>query len=292
MDTEQFERWYISRRLRVAGRPPSPQTVRTKRSRINQVARTLNATGLENLATLLASRQALDGLLDSIAARVTPGSARVIVDALGDFAKYCEAMGWPVPPLTANDRPAPNPQKPIVIYTEEEIATLLCHAEVVHGYRWKLLLETLVGTGRRISEVLDLEWGWLNLSAETPHFHLPNTKNGAQAYVPLSMHLVQLWGDSKCGDLKLGIGRYKRNAALYPFPWTYPVAQRNFGRYCARVGVESRGFHCFRHTRATNLLARGVPIQAVSAILGHSSVATTDKLYNHTSALSYGHYVE
>ena len=85
--------------------------------------------------------------------------------------------------------------------------------------------------------------------------------------------------------------RFLRDPAVYPFPWTYPVAHRIFSHYCKRVGVESRGFHNFRHTRATSMLARGVPIQAVSSLLGHSSVATTDKIYNHTSSLDFARYI-
>ncbi len=190
-ELQAFVDWYTSRRLRSTGRAPSPQTLRTKRSRLNQVARTLNATGLENLATILQSRQVLDAFLDGLAARVTPGTQRIVIDALADFGRYCAAMGWPVPPLTANDRPGPNPPKPIVVYTDAEASRrCCCTRRVVQGTRWWLFLETLIGTGRRISEVLGLEFGWLNLTADPPHFHLPTTKNGRQAYVPLNAHLA------------------------------------------------------------------------------------------------------
>lgn len=293
MDTQPFVDWYTSRRIRVSGRAPSPHTLRTKRSRINQIARTMGAETLESLGNILSSRQAVDGLLDRFAGTISPGSQRIVVDALADFARYCEAMGWPVPPLTKNDRPGPNPPKPIVVYTDAEIERLLLHARPVYGPRWELFLETLVGTGRRISEVLGLEFAWLNTSATPPHFHLPTTKNGQQAYVVLSERLASLWTPQTVQELQTAPPRLiKRDLLTYPFPWTYQVAHRIFTTYCERVGVESRGFHCFRHTKATEMLARGVPIQAVSAILGHASVATTDRIYNHTSALSYAQYVQ
>ena len=41
--------------------------------------------------------------------------------------------------------------------------------------------------------------------------------------------------------------------------------------------------HWFRHTRATLLLRREVPIEVVSTLLGHSSVATTVDVYGHLS---------
>lgn len=42
-----------------------------------------------------------------------------------------------------------------------------------------------------------------------------------------------------------------------------------------RAGVESVHPHRFRHTLATNLISRGMPIQEVSAVLGHSKLETT-----------------
>ncbi len=37
------------------------------------------------------------------------------------------------------------------------------------------------------------------------------------------------------------------------------------------MGLDRNGFHKFRHTLATGMFKRGVPPQAVSPIIGHSS---------------------
>jgi integrase len=58
------------------------------------------------------------------------------------------------------------------------------------------------------------------------------------------------------------------------------------------VGVPDRGFHNFRHTRAPALLAKGVPIHAVSSLIGHASVSTTDRIYNHANALAHAQWLE
>lgn len=34
-------------------------------------------------------------------------------------------------------------------------------------------------------------------------------------------------------------------------------------------------FHCFRHTFATLCLSKGVPVESVSKILGHTNIKTT-----------------
>jgi len=44
---------------------------------------------------------------------------------------------------------------------------------------------------------------------------------------------------------------------------------------------KGRALHLFRHTHTSVLLAEGVPLPAVSARLGHSSVRTTQEIYAH-----------
>ena len=39
--------------------------------------------------------------------------------------------------------------------------------------------------------------------------------------------------------------------------------------------------HMFRHTFATDLLTRGIPIEDVSVLLGHKSVRITEAYYSH-----------
>jgi len=49
----------------------------------------------------------------------------------------------------------------------------------------------------------------------------------------------------------------------------------------SRFDVKGFGYHCLRHSAASRLLAQGVPITVVSALLGHSTAATTLKVYSH-----------
>lgn len=50
---------------------------------------------------------------------------------------------------------------------------------------------------------------------------------------------------------------------------------------CAATLLQSPRFHDLRHTHASWLLARGVPIHVVSARLGHKSTSTTGDTYGH-----------
>lgn len=240
----------------------------------------------------------LDELLDGLALRMSTGAASACFYALGSFGDYAKAKGWITSvALLPTDRPPSNPQKAIQVYSPEELQALLS-ASRARGLRWWAFLHTMAGTGRRVGEILGLEWAWLNLSADVPHFNLPTTKNGRQQYVPLSKYLrEEVFTVANIATLKeekrIGTQRqFGRSVEDHPFPWTQSAASKRFDRYCDTLGIESRGFHTFRHTFITNLLARGAPIQAVSALAGHSSVSTTDRIYNHATSLSYANYIE
>jgi integrase len=50
-----------------------------------------------------------------------------------------------------------------------------------------------------------------------------------------------------------------------------------------RAGLPEAGLHTLRHSAASVLLTRGVPVKVVSEILGHSSIAITGDVYGHVA---------
>jgi integrase/recombinase XerC len=63
------------------------------------------------------------------------------------------------------------------------------------------------------------------------------------------------------------------------------LSRHSLSGYCEKLATKLKikrfGPHSFRHYFATTLLYKGVPIQHVSAILGHSSIAITQSTYIH-----------
>lgn len=296
-DFDEFVNWYASRRLRTKGRPASPATLLSKRLRVASAARVGGCNTPEKLAALLSTREGLEGLLDRLLAGRTSGTVRSTVYALQDFGEWAKAKGLiEGTVLVQGDLPPENPKKPITVYTEAEVE-LLVNSARGRGLRWWAFLTFLADSGRRVGEGLSLHWSWFHLDGETPYIELPYTKNGRQQLIPLGRRLREdVFTPENIAELKLPENRNmehcRRSPAEHPFPWQYTVAWQRFGRYCRAVGVEPRGFHTFRHTKATNLFAAGAPIQAVSSLLGHSAVATTDRIYNHATALSYQEWNE
>jgi integrase len=64
-------------------------------------------------------------------------------------------------------------------------------------------------------------------------------------------------------------------------PLSLSRLQKNFKRTIKECGLPDVRFHDLRHSVATYLLEIGIPIEEVSAWLGHSSIATTAKVYAH-----------
>jgi integrase len=133
----------------------------------------------------------------------------------------------------------------------------------------------------------------MHTEGDAPYFELPFQKNGQPQYVPLGERLtLEVFTAANVAKLKTtGRPTLRRVAGEYVFPYSYATVYGRFGRFCERTGLPNRGLHNFRHTYATSQLIRGVPLQAVSALLGHSNPGITGRTYNHVNAMHFRQYV-
>lgn len=296
-DFEDFSRFHAERQRRKTGRHPAKSTLYGKRLQLARAARLTECPDQQSLAAVVQDRAAVEELVDRLAVRMSPGGMRAPIYALLDFADYAKAQGWLTScAITRSDVPAPNPQRPIVVYSPSEVEAFVASARG-KGLRWWALLTFLADTGRRVGEALNLRWDAYRPDEKPPYFELGITKNGRPQYVPLSRRLVEdVFSPEHIellrNDVRKGRRAFQRSPLVHPFPWSYATVHTTFESFCKSTGLPNRGFHCFRHTLITQRLARGVPIQAVAALAGHSSVSVTDRTYNHSTSLSYFRYIE
>lgn len=65
------------------------------------------------------------------------------------------------------------------------------------------------------------------------------------------------------------------------FPYTGDYVSKKFKRACTEAGIRnSIHFHSLRHSFASNLVQRGVPLYVIKELLGHSSISVTE-IYSH-----------
>ncbi len=115
--------------------------------------------------------------------------------------------------------------------------------------------------------------------------------NGARAKsggrtVPVGPDLIRLYADYLHGEYGASLSDYVF-INIWAGPkgqaWSYQAAYDLVLRLRARTGIAFDP-HWFRHSAATRWLRDGVPIEVVSALLGHSSVTVTSSVYGHLTA--------
>jgi integrase len=154
-------------------------------------------------------------------------------------------------------------------------------------------IEVLRATGMRAGQALGLRHcDFVSRRREVRIVPRADNANGARAkvrsaaVVPVSAPLVRLYSeymhveyggiDSDYVFVNLFGGRV--GAAM-----TYPAVHQLIGRIAARTGISFTA-HVLRHSHATDMVRRGVPIEVVARLLTHRSSTTTSQVYVHLGA--------
>ncbi len=174
---------------------------------------------------------------------------------------------------------------------EDEVAALI--AAVDGGdplaRRDRAILEVLYGTGVRISELVGLSLGDVDLGDQMMRVF---GKGSKERIVPLGRYahdaLVQWFEPAGRGRLepeRWG-SRNDADAVFLNARGGRLSRQGGWGvlkKYGARVGLGARlSPHTLRHCCATHMLEHGADIRAVQELLGHASITTT-QVYTHVS---------
>ena len=115
--------------------------------------------------------------------------------------------------------------------------------------------------------------------------------NGARAKsggrtIPVGPDLIRLYADylhAEYGSIDSSYVFVNLFAGPRGHAWSYPAAYDLVLRLREKTGIDFDP-HWFRHSAATRMLRDGVPVEVVSKVLGHSSVAITSAVYGHLTA--------
>ena len=153
-------------------------------------------------------------------------------------------------------------------FTDEELESL---RGACHTYRELAIIEFLYSTGCRVSEVCAIDKTDINFTyRETVIFGKGKRER-----------VVYFNAKAKLYILKYLSSRQDNNQALFVTNrYPYRRMERSGIEFiCKKIGDKAGIEHChphrFRRTLATNLIDKGVPIEQVQTLLGHSKLDTT-----------------
>lgn len=167
-------------------------------------------------------------------------------------------------------------------FTEQEVEML---REAAAGLRDKAIVDFLFSTGCRVSEMTaidktDIDWNCCRVLVKGKGSKFRWVYLNARASVSLKAYL-----DSRNdAATALFVSRFvsRKNVEGLPVRLSKGGVEQMIRNLGKTVGIEKAHPHRFRRTAATVALRRGMPIEQVSKILGHSSLNTTTIYANST----------
>lgn len=235
-----------------------------------------------------------------------PSTVRAIHNLLRLFFRYLDnenicrdITGNIVLPKVENKKGNVVNDGTVETWSEAELKTILKESK---GHRLHLLLVIATNTGLRIGELLALRYddisdGVLRANKQlviTPLFE-GGKKNGQKLEIAQMKTKTSIRNIPLSKNVLEEVETHKRMLTEemikngYRTEYLFTTQTGNFydkhslrtacNRLYKRIGVISRSFHVYRHTFGTRLAKSGVPIQTVSALMGHADINVTAKYY-------------
>lgn len=154
-----------------------------------------------------------------------------------------------------------------VVLSREEIGRVL---EVTRNTKHRLMLALAYGAGLRVSEVVALRVGDMDLPELMLHIKQAKGRKDRISVVPekLINNLRSLGAGKQGHDY---VFASERGGKL-----TTRTAQKVFEHALDKAGIKKLAtFHSLRHSFATHLLENGVDVRYVQELLGHQNIRTT-----------------
>jgi integrase/recombinase XerD len=169
--------------------------------------------------------------------------------------------------------------------TEEEVESLLAAPAVNDplGNRDRCMLEVLYATGLRVSELVNLRAGQVNLNQGVIRIL---GKGNRERLIPLGEDAVRWIGEFSRGP-RAEILLERQTDYLFPTRRGDRMTRQAFWhiikRYARKASVSKElSPHTLRHAFATHLLNHGADLRVVQMLLGHSDLSTT-QIYTHVA---------
>lgn len=255
-------------------------------------SRRIASLGVEDIAGLVTDLRA--------AGRSAKTTANALA-TLQSVLRFARRRGWiisdPIELLEPEERPQPPRRSRGRVLGQAEIERLLAACPP----QGRLLVETALFSGLRISELLGLIWadidfaaGLIRVRAQLSRAHRGEPARRVATKTPASVREIPLLPQLAA---RLVADR-RKNPFASPTNWVFatsrgtPHGVRNVAQRVLKKAADDAGlnedegpalrFHDLRHTFASHLIVDlGLDVAQVSRILGHASITITLDVYTH-----------
>lgn len=220
----------------------------------------------------------------------SPSYIAAIVLALRSFLVYCRMVrGLDVlDPQTV--KPPKRPRLSVTYLTPEEVRRFVDSIKSENrwsgrsrrrsvnqvGLLYRAVVEVLLGTGMRISEVLALKGGDIDWHDREARIVGKGRKPRSVFFTERSLHWVRRYLDQRSTSPRSDL----LFVGVDGLPLSRMIVGRWFRRQTRRAGINKTVTpHVLRHTVATTLMFNGCPMGHIKEILGHERLDTTCRYY-------------
>jgi integrase len=181
--------------------------------------------------------------------------------------------------------------------TPEELSKF---REACRGDWTFIFVELALATGARRGELLALTWSdvdWLNSTLSISKSLEETRANGLRVKLPKSgksrrfrigqsvIVALRFQQDQVREHQRLCGDAYQQHDLVFCRPdggfFSPDLVSQAITRRMKKAGIKDASLHTLRHTHASSLLSKGIPLPAVSMRLGHADTNITARIYSH-----------
>jgi integrase/recombinase XerC len=153
--------------------------------------------------------------------------------------------------------------------------------------RDKAMLEVLYSSGIRVSELVELEMGDIDLQEGVLRVRGKGRKDRLTPIGSQAIKALQRYFEMRCGDARIAQqpgAQVKVFLNKHGEPLSTRSVRRKLDKYLVQAGLDPGiSPHTLRHSFATHLLNNGADLRSVQELLGHQSLSTT-QIYTHLTS--------
>jgi integrase len=207
-----------------------------------------------------------------------PTSIRTVASHIRSFLEFAdggERFLPLVPSRCVRNRPI------IPVLSDEEYSAL---KGVLHGsdvaLRDKAIIYLALRTGLRSVDIVGMKLSDIDWVNDT--IAVAQSKTGRPFRIPLGVDVGNylssyiLTERPRTDTPYVFLRSQAPHTALSDHAACYAIVRKVFARAGIRLGRERKGIHVIRHSVASRMLSRGVPVTTISSLLGHANKASTD----------------